>query len=1361
VAMTGMTPSYSNLLGVDIDLVNADGFLPNGATSASLTMKSAGDGYYPAVLTFATDLYQPVMSGSAFQKTVTDLNGGAVQPGDVLEYTLVMQNRGGDGATEVVARDTLPANATYVSGSLAVVTGANAGAKTDGAGDDQAEYVAASRSIVARLGTGANAATGGSIVPNVATSVRFRVTVNTPAPTGTVVANQSSLSYRGAQLGTQFTAMSDADTLTPGLQPTAVTVAPPLLSGSVFEDVNYGGGAGRTRAASAGVGRPNARVELYTSTGAYLGVATTDATGAFTFDGWGPGSYVVRVVSTTVTSSRPGAAAGQLAVQTFRTTASAGVATADAARVGGETPSFLEAASNTTSQSLASLTTASVMPQSIAPVTMGTTGVAGIDFGYNFDTIVNVNDSNLGSLRQFLVNANALGNTGLAQAGFTAGTENAVFMIGDGLAHPGLRAGLPNLLTAGVAVINVIGPLPALTDAATVIDGGTQTANVGDTNAGTLGAGGTAGVDAVALVALARPEVQLVDNGANAIGVDIQAADVKLAHLVVTGFGNAPASNADALVRVGATAARAVIDNCVLGTTPAAFADPGAAARAGGDGVRVLGADDGVVRNSLIGFTAGSGIALTAASDRWTVTSCEIRGVAIGNPARAGVAIEASGTETVQNSLVASNGGPGVDAATATGANTLLDVTIDGNGSGAGATAVTCGVRLGGAGSTVNRCIVRNSQGAGVMVASGGSANTITRNSISANGATTGQIGIDLLAAANDAAKGTAPFVTLNDNGDGDTGGNGLLNYPVLESAALVSGTFTLTGWARPGSVIEVFVSAPDPSGFGEGSTYLTTLTEGSAADLDATAGAYGGTVNGLAQGSDNTNRFRFSIAAPTGVAGGQRLTATATLLGATSEFSGLVTVVSTGVTVSGFVYRDADHDATRDAVEAGTGLAAWAKLVSSSAPGAAWAVASADPVTGAYAFPFVSAGSYTVVLDDNATVSDVTPTYPAGTIGTEGAGGVRSAVVAGADVPDQNFGLWLGATVTGRVFRDDGAGGSVANDGVAQAGEAALAGVRVRLASAACAGGACDSVLTDGAGAWRLWIPTAATGGAVQVVEVNPSGWISTGGFAGSTGGAFARAADAIAFTPAAGVAYANAAFGDVPPNTIAAPGTMAGPPAGVVAYAHQFVAGSAGSVTFSTVQTPSPALPGWSVELRRDLDCDGIYDAGEPVASGPVTVAAGDRVCLLLRNLLPAGAPTGAADQLHLAASMSYTNAAPVLVTVVALDDRTVVTDAGNLEIVKQVDRASARPGDVLTYTITYHNTGPEPLTSIQILDATPSWTVFSSAACGSLGTGLTGCGLAAAPSPGAAGAVRWQLAGALAPGASGTVSFQVVVQ
>ena len=61
------------------------------------------------MITFATDLYAPRSS----QKTVTDLNGGAVERGDVLEYHVTGTNTGGDGADRVVT-DTIPAHTTYV-----------------------------------------------------------------------------------------------------------------------------------------------------------------------------------------------------------------------------------------------------------------------------------------------------------------------------------------------------------------------------------------------------------------------------------------------------------------------------------------------------------------------------------------------------------------------------------------------------------------------------------------------------------------------------------------------------------------------------------------------------------------------------------------------------------------------------------------------------------------------------------------------------------------------------------------------------------------------------------------------------------------------------------------------------------------------------------------------------------------------------------------------------------------------------------------------------------------------------------------------------------------------------------------------
>src|SRR4030095_7947743 len=88
--------------------------------------------------------------------------------------------------------------------------------------------------------------------------------------------------------------------------------------------------------------------------------------------------------------------------------------------------------------------------------------------------------------------------------------------------------------------------------------------------------------------------------------------------------------------------------------------------------------------------------------------------------------------------------------------------------------------------------------------------------------------------------------------------------------------------------------SPADPSGFGEGLTYLTTLTEGSACDLNATTGTYGpAAINGVAQGTDTTNRFAFRMAIPASVSIGTVLTSTATLGGQTSEFGGNVTVTS------------------------------------------------------------------------------------------------------------------------------------------------------------------------------------------------------------------------------------------------------------------------------------------------------------------------------------------------------------------------------------------------------------------------------------------------------------------------------------
>lgn len=228
--LTAKNPNYVNQLGFDIDDVTANGVLPNGATSATITLRTAASGvaefYYPGVVTFVTDLYAPVIKGN-ITKAVSDLNGGIVAPGDTLEYTVTVSNTGTDTAILSQMYDPLPAGTSFSPGSLEVTAGANAGAKSDAAGDDQAEYDAAQNRVVFRLGAGADATNGGSLTTNQTTTARFRVVVNPDLANGVIVSNQAAVNYRGATLGIDYTDLSDSDPATPGEQPVSVSVAVP------------------------------------------------------------------------------------------------------------------------------------------------------------------------------------------------------------------------------------------------------------------------------------------------------------------------------------------------------------------------------------------------------------------------------------------------------------------------------------------------------------------------------------------------------------------------------------------------------------------------------------------------------------------------------------------------------------------------------------------------------------------------------------------------------------------------------------------------------------------------------------------------------------------------------------------------------------------------------------------------------------------------------------------------------------------------------------------------------------------------------------------------------------------------------
>jgi uncharacterized repeat protein (TIGR01451 family) len=217
--VTTSTPSYDNQLGFDSALLAVPaGVVPNGATSATIDLGTAMDRYLQGVVYFRTDIYAPEM---VLHKTVTDINGGEVNPGDVLQYDISSTNTGLGAAFDSRIDDAIPAHTTFVPGSLKIVDspGSIAGDKTDPTDADQAEYDGGTNRVRFRIGAGAtslgagdplhNPDGGGIIAPGESFSVRFSVLVAPATPDGTQIVNTAILSSKDEN-GIDYTSVASA-----------------------------------------------------------------------------------------------------------------------------------------------------------------------------------------------------------------------------------------------------------------------------------------------------------------------------------------------------------------------------------------------------------------------------------------------------------------------------------------------------------------------------------------------------------------------------------------------------------------------------------------------------------------------------------------------------------------------------------------------------------------------------------------------------------------------------------------------------------------------------------------------------------------------------------------------------------------------------------------------------------------------------------------------------------------------------------------------------------------------------------------------------------------------------------------------
>jgi uncharacterized repeat protein (TIGR01451 family) len=132
-------------------------------TTDSMTVTGTSS-FDNTVSDFATDTTSVNAPDVTVVKSVVP--AGPQIPGTTLTYSVVVTNNGTGDAAAVVLTDNVPANTTFVAGSITL----NAASKTDAGGDDEADY---------------NVTTGGAVtvdvgilIPTATATITFQVTIN-------------------------------------------------------------------------------------------------------------------------------------------------------------------------------------------------------------------------------------------------------------------------------------------------------------------------------------------------------------------------------------------------------------------------------------------------------------------------------------------------------------------------------------------------------------------------------------------------------------------------------------------------------------------------------------------------------------------------------------------------------------------------------------------------------------------------------------------------------------------------------------------------------------------------------------------------------------------------------------------------------------------------------------------------------------------------------------------------------------------------------------------------------------------------------------------------------------------------------
>ena len=361
------------------------------------------------------------------------------------------------------------------------------------------------------------------------------------------------------------------------------------------------------------------------------------------------------------------------------------------------------------------------------------------------------------------------------------------------------------------------------------------------------------------------------------------------------------------------------------------------------------------------------------------------------------------------------------------------------------------------------------------------------------------------------------------------------------------------------------------------------------------------------------------------------------------------------------------------------------------------------------------------------------------------------------------------GQTLSGRVFLDNGGGGATAYDAALGGAESGGALAAIVLTDATGTQIAAPPVGSDGR--WVAALPLGFSG-AVTVTAVPQSSHLlvseANPGLPGLTN--ISQTDGTYTFTVVSEASYSGLDFGVIA-HPVLTQDQTAGIVAGqVVDLLHRYDATATATVSFSFGEFVSNPAGAFTSILFSDAACDGSPDA---VLTGPLSVEAGQAVCVIVRTQASSGIAAGAAHAYALTAFTDFTGTG--LQSTLRNDDALNDASGGDLKLAKLVTNVTAgtpealsntgQSGDVLEYRLVLSNPSAVAVSDVRVSDQTPAWTALSTSvpspvevASGVLCSVVTPAG---GGGMGYVGPLEWSCLGPFPSGAEGSVSFRVMIQ